>query len=134
MPPERFTVSQWFWRSVTVYSGPETDMAQDLTVRASAPVTPLPASERGRAPEPPTSPPLPMVAAPNPRLRIDGELGMIVIEFRDSAGEVAQSYPNPKEIEAYRVQAMAVSSGDLAAPGQLRPAPANHDTPTPRAV
>lgn len=103
-------------------------MAQDLTVRAAQTVTTAAAGERTRAVAPPSMPPPPVVAAPNPRLRIEGELGMIVIEFRDAAGEVAQSYPNPKEIEAYRVQAMAVSSGDLKAGGEDR------DTAVPRAV
>jgi hypothetical protein len=111
-------------------------MAQDLTVRASAPLSPAPAAERTRAAEPPPAPQPPPNVAPNPRLRIDGELGMLVIEFRDSAGEVAQSYPNPKEIEAYRVQAMAVSKGDIKLPetDAPTPPPANQDLATPRAV
>jgi hypothetical protein len=111
-------------------------MAQDLTVRASAPLSTSSTPERARPAEPPPAPPPQAMVAPNPRLRIDGELGMLVIEFRDSAGEVAQSYPNPKEIEAYRVQAMAVSNGDIKLPEADDPAPppANQDTATPRAV
>jgi hypothetical protein len=111
-------------------------MAQDLTVRASSPATLAAIGERARAATPPERPPqtVAVAVAPNPRLRIDGELGMIVIEFRDSAGEVAQSYPNPKEIEAYRVQAMAVSNGDIAPSGEDAPAPANTDVPAPRAI
>jgi hypothetical protein len=38
----------------------------------------------------------------NPRLRIDRDLGMVVIEFRDAAGRVSVSLPTPREIEAYR--------------------------------
>jgi hypothetical protein len=35
-------------------------------------------------------------------MRIDRDLGMVVIEFRDSAGRVSVSLPTPREIEAYR--------------------------------
>jgi hypothetical protein len=108
-------------------------MAQDLTVRASAPLNTAPAADRARASEPPPAPPPAALVAPNPRLRIDGELGMLVIEFRDSAGEVAQSYPNPKEIEAYRVQAMAVSNGDIELPEAAKREPASPDRATSRA-
>ena len=38
----------------------------------------------------------------NPRMRIDPDLGMVVIEFRDAAGRVSVSLPTPREIEAYR--------------------------------
>jgi hypothetical protein len=91
-------------------------MPQDLSIRPTGGLSAAPPSERPRPAE--IAPVLPVapVAVPNPRLRIDGALGVLVIEFRDEAGEVAQSYPNPREIEAYRVQAMAVSSGDLPPP------------------
>ncbi len=39
---------------------------------------------------------------PNPRMRIDCDLGMVVIEFRDSAGRVNVSLPTEREIDAYR--------------------------------
>jgi|GEM_PF-1833540 len=45
---------------------------------------------------------LPEVGPPNPRLRIDRDLGLVVIEFRDAAGRVNVSLPTPREIEAYR--------------------------------
>jgi hypothetical protein len=35
-------------------------------------------------------------------MRIDPDLGMVVIEFRDAAGRVSVSLPTPREIEAYR--------------------------------
>jgi hypothetical protein len=41
---------------------------------------------------------------PNPRLRIDPALSLVVIEFRDSGGEVSLSIPTPKELDAYRDQ------------------------------
>jgi hypothetical protein len=40
--------------------------------------------------------------APNPALRMDPELGLVVLEFRDSRGEVAESVPTSRELEAYR--------------------------------
>jgi len=46
--------------------------------------------------------PSPEIGPPNPRLRIDRDLGMVVIEFRDAAGRVSVSLPTPREIEAYR--------------------------------
>jgi hypothetical protein len=42
------------------------------------------------------------VGPANPRMRLDRDLGMVVIEFRDSAGRVSVSLPTPREIEAYR--------------------------------
>lgn len=44
----------------------------------------------------------PEVGPANPRMRLDRDLGMVVIEFRDSAGRVSVSLPTPREIEAYR--------------------------------
>lgn len=41
-------------------------------------------------------------AAPNPALRLDPELGLVVLEFRDRQGEVAASLPTPRELDAYR--------------------------------
>jgi hypothetical protein len=35
-------------------------------------------------------------------MRIDRDLGMVVIEFRDSAGRVNVSLPTEREIDAYR--------------------------------
>jgi hypothetical protein len=43
---------------------------------------------------------------PNPRLRLDGSLGMVVIEFRDAAGDVANTIPSPRQIAAYRAVAV----------------------------
>ena len=57
---------------------------------------------------PPT--PSPELGPPNPRLRMDQELGMVVIEFRDASGQVAVSLPTPRELEAYRAAMMYGSS------------------------
>jgi len=68
------------------------------------PVTPdravaLPAAGE-RAPPGLVAPAVPML---NPRMRIDTELNLVVLEFRDDAGEVRQSLPSPQEIDAYRL-------------------------------
>ena len=39
---------------------------------------------------------------PSPALRMDPELGLVVLEFRDSRGEVTASAPTSRELEAYR--------------------------------
>jgi len=48
----------------------------------------------------------PEVGPANPRMRIDRDLGMVVIEFRDSVGRVSVSLPTVREIEAYRAAIM----------------------------
>ena len=41
-------------------------------------------------------------AAPDPALRMDPELGLVVLEFRSAGGEVAATIPTSRELEAYR--------------------------------
>lgn len=41
----------------------------------------------------------------NPRMRIETELNLVVLEFRDDAGEVRRSIPSPQEMDAYRLAA-----------------------------
>ncbi|MCX8135331.1 MAG: hypothetical protein N3D18_15380 [Roseococcus sp.] len=43
---------------------------------------------------------------PNPTLRIEPALGMVVLEVRDAAGEVVRSVPSERELEAYRAAAL----------------------------
>lgn len=56
----------------------------------------------GSAPPPPS----PEAGPPNPRLRVDRDLGVLVIEFRDMTGKVTVSIPTPRELEAYRAAIM----------------------------
>jgi hypothetical protein len=81
-------------------------MNQDLLVRQSAvrdlskPVAASAGPDRvaGSAPPSPSS-----EAGPaNPRLRVDRDLGVLVIEFRDMTGKVSVSVPTPRELDAYR--------------------------------
>jgi hypothetical protein len=46
-----------------------------------------------------TAPPL------NPRLHIDASLGLVVLQFLDTSGNVTQSIPSAKQIAAYRQEA-----------------------------
>lgn len=48
----------------------------------------------------------PKVGPANPRMRIDRDLGMVVIEFRDAAGRLTASLPTNREIEAYRASVL----------------------------
>lgn len=94
-------------------------MTPDLPLRSlplAEPARPAPraagmARADGAAP-PPAAP-----ATPNPRLRLDGSLGMVVIEFRDTVGEVANTIPSPRAIAAYRAAAVS----DAPVPVGVRP-------------
>jgi len=58
--------------------------------------TPAPAAPAAAA-----APQLPPIG-PNPRLRLDPALGIVVTEFLDSAGKLARSAPNEAQLQAYR--------------------------------
>jgi hypothetical protein len=84
-------------------------MPSDLVLRAVSSAEPARAASRMAGPAV-AAPALPAVSAPvtpNPRLRLDGSLGMVVLEFRGSGGEVANTIPSPREIAAYRAAAMS---------------------------
>ena len=66
---------------------------------------------------------------PNPRLRLDAPLGMVVIEFRDAGGDVANTIPTPRQIAAYRAAAIA----DAPVPVGIRDRQAPAAKPTPEA-
>ncbi len=53
------------------------------------------------APEP-AAPPGPATAFPNPTLRLDPGLAMVVIEFRDDSGAVRSTIPTREQLDAYR--------------------------------
>ncbi len=46
---------------------------------------------------------------PNPRLRLEPSLGLVVIEFRDAVSDVATSIPTRRELDAYRAHPPAES-------------------------
>lgn len=47
-----------------------------------------------------TPPPVPPIG-PNPRLRLGPALGVVVMEFLDSAGRLARSMPTETQLRAY---------------------------------
>lgn len=61
-------------------------------------------------------PAAPAPVTPNPRLHLDAPLGIVVLEFRDSGGDVANTIPSPRQIAAYRAAAIA----DAPVPAGLR--------------
>jgi len=110
-------------------------MTQDLLVRQSAvrdlakPVAASAGPERVAGSAPPE--PSPEVGPPNPRLRVDRDLGVLVIEFRDAAGKVSVSFPSHRKLEAYRAAVLygiglpsSVSPIGQSAEAQLKASPA----------
>ncbi|WP_176849423.1 hypothetical protein [Belnapia rosea] len=63
-------------------------------------------------------------AWPNPSMRIDPSLGIVVMEFRDRSGSVAATLPTERELAAYR------SAAHQSRPEPVRAVPA---APTPDA-
>lgn len=55
---------------------------------------------------------------PNPRLRLDPQLGMVVMEFRSGPGVPERSIPSAQELAAYRSAALtgAPRPGETPAP------------------
>ncbi|WP_211869177.1 hypothetical protein [Neoroseomonas terrae] len=81
-----------------------------------------PARGAPRAAEPAVAAPeVPVVATPNPRLRLDGSLGMVVLEFRGPDGEVANSFPSSRVIEAYRAAAISDTPMPIGVAPRLEP-------------
>ncbi|MBP0466916.1 hypothetical protein J5Y09_23510 [Roseomonas sp. PWR1] len=122
-------------------------MTPEIALRPIAPIEParLQPREAGDALEAPAAPAVVSPVTPNPRLRLDGSLGMVVIEFRDQAGSVANSIPSPRVIEAYRAAAITDAPMPIGvrAPGQqtavaaaepAAPAPAPAASPAPAAT
>jgi hypothetical protein len=54
----------------------------------------------------------------NPSLRFDMRLGLVVVEFFDDAGEIANSVPSPRQLKAYEA-GMNVRSGPMPLPRDL---------------
>lgn len=96
-------------------------MTPDLALRSLPLVEPVRAAPRAAGMEraegampPPAAP-----ATPNPRLRLDSSLGMVVIEFRDTVGDVSNTIPSERAIAAYRAAAV----WDAPVPVGVRPPP-----------
>ena len=68
-----------------------------------APPLPGPA---GAAPPPAPPAGAPALGGPNPSLRVEPSLGIVVFEVRDAAGEVVRSVPTERELRDYRAAAL----------------------------
>lgn len=105
-------------------------MTPDLALRSLPVVEPTRPAPRAAGMEradgaipPPAAP-----ATPNPRLRLDSSLGMVVIEFRDTVGDVSSTIPTERAIAAYRAAAVS----DAPVPIGVRPPPGTRaDAPPP---
>ena len=63
--------------------------------------------------EPPAPAPTPMGQRANPSLRLDPALGLVVMEFRNEAGKVTESFPDTRQLDAYRAaQRTGAKAGD----------------------
>jgi hypothetical protein len=97
-------------------------MPNDLTISAVG--TPVASPDRVQSYQPaPTAAAAPKASAsplPNPTLRFDAVLGMLVIEFRNDAGDVASSIPTQRQLDAYRLRF------DTASPPGSPPVPTDH--------
>jgi hypothetical protein len=105
-------------------------MPSDLTVPRIASAT---AVSGERPPSVPSRPPVAAEGAvagsalPNPTLRLDAGLAMVVIEFRDESGAVRASIPSQQQLDAYRAWERSKTGppprGAPAAPGVEAPVP-----------
>lgn len=82
-------------------------MPNDLSIQAAAPasigsggVVPVKSAAAAAPVEHAATLPSP---APNPSLQLNAALGLVVIEFRNSAGTVTSSIPTAQQLEAYRL-------------------------------
>ncbi|MBW6398549.1 hypothetical protein KPL78_11860 [Roseomonas sp. HJA6] len=94
-------------------------MPTDLTVRSVSAAEPARTIERVVAAATAPLPEVTAPATPNPRLRLDSGLGMVVLEFRGTAGEVANTIPSSRAIEAYRAAALTDAPMPLGVPPRM---------------
>jgi hypothetical protein len=69
--------------------------------------------------------PAPAAPLANPSVRFDQKLGLVVVEFLDDQGKVANSAPSPRQLKAYE-SGLNMRSGPVPLPRDL-PAGANQD-------
>lgn len=80
-------------------------MPPDLAISPIAP--PAPVSGKSAQPDAPPRPnPVAERVLPNPSLRLEPELGLVVIEFRNDTGTIEASYPSERQLAAYRAHAL----------------------------
>ena len=95
-------------------------MPNDFPISPTAPNPSVNARQHAAPRAPPAAHPthIPDPALPNPSLRLDPALGLVVIEFRNERGGVAASFPTERQLAAYRASAITgrASIGPHAAP------------------
>ena len=108
-------------------------MPNEFPISPIGPAPHVTSREQSRTPDP-ARPPVaqPAQPLPNPSLRLDPALGLVVIEFRDDRGAVAQTYPSERQLAAYRATSIS-GNGTLPAAPIVSPvhAPAHIPEPTP---
>lgn len=114
---------------------------QLLALRAAEPASPPAlAARRGDASAAITTaaPPAPAEPVlPNPQLRLDAALGLVVLEFRDRGGQ-ARTIPTERELDAYRSSARSSAPAEdtaqpVASAVSAEPASATKPEPAPKA-
>lgn len=75
--------------------------AVSASAEVARPAGAVPGDKRGPGPEPAAAAPVGK-SLPNPTLRLDPGLAIVVIEFRDETGAVRSTIPTEQQLEAYR--------------------------------
>lgn len=94
-------------------------MPSDLAISASAPIPAISPVAQDRGTGHVASEPVQIGSAPsypNPAMHIDPVLNMVVIEFHNASGQITDSTPTPRQLNAYR---MTMSVDDKARPQAL---------------
>lgn len=78
--------------------------AQSVAAQSAVPRATAQELPRTVASPEPTPAPAPTPVLPNPHLRLDPALGLVVIEFRDLRGQ-SRTIPTERELDAYRSNA-----------------------------
>jgi hypothetical protein len=93
-------------------------MSSGITAISGKQAVDLAAHVVGRTPAQATTPYAPQPTAlnaaqmaPNPSMRIDSALSLVVMEFHGSDGKVENSIPTPQQLDAYRRSQGAERSG-----------------------
>lgn len=86
--------------------------------KGSVPPAQLREAEAAAQPSAPVGAAAPPIV--NPAVRFDTKLGLVVVEFFDEAGKVANSIPSPQKLKAYEAALTTAPNPALAA---TQPAP-----------
>lgn len=107
-------------------------MPNDMTISAVQAVTTNPDPSLARSPGSKRADPPPTASSPyvNPTLRLNAELGLVVMEFRDESGALTATIPSERQIEAYRTHQEQTSARLSEDTRPADRAPAQKDEPS----